>query len=356
MNGHVVSPMNVVGPQPVYSAQHVANPIQQVHASPTGYTQSAFVYQNAPNRPNGFAVPNGYHQNGYPQGHPKGYTHHNGDGTHTAHHYTHSPKDYVHHNGYGHNAHHVQKSSSFKACSPSNKIMPSTGSPRGQSESKCREPISMDIDLDSVEPTLLEAFKAEVNGYNTEVELTFGSGLNFTKQLAEFVTNIKPHKMSNLITQVLSWKQDIILSETVTTDNGQHSQQKIKNDNHVIDEKPTYVRSVLQLIYHAFLSSIYRDPQYHAFYKQYYETESEQSASPKKKSGPQQEVDPFFQCFFECSTLYAHSAVPQGHSPEELREYLEVITSNVFDVLRVINAVLEWSNSIKSDSIRLSLA
>ena len=92
----------------------------------------------------------------------------------------------------------------------------------------------MDIDLDSVDPDLLELFKAEVNGYNTEVELTFGAHLNFTKELAMFVENVKPHKMTNLITQVLSWKQDIILTETVTTDNGQHSQQKIKNENHVV--------------------------------------------------------------------------------------------------------------------------
>merc|ERR1719474_100712 len=287
------------------------------------------------NVPNGY-MPNGYAPNGYA---PKGYM----------------PNGYPQ-NGYGHTAHHhVQKSSSFKPGSPSNKNNPSTGSPRVQNESKSREPLSMEMDLNSVDPHLLEKFKMEVASYNTEVELTFGSNLNFTEKLAVFVNNIKAHKMTNLITQVLSWKQDIILSETVTTDNGQHSQQKIKNENHVIDEKPSYVRSVLQLLYHAFLSTIYRDPQYHDFYEQYYETESEQSVNPKKKSGPQQEVDPFFQCFYECSTLYAHSALPQGHSPEELRKYLEVITSNIFDVLRLINAVLEWSESIKTNSMRLVL-
>lgn len=246
----------------------------------------------------------------------------------------------------------------------------------------------MEIELDSVDPELLELFKAEVNGYNTEVELTFGANINFTAELATFVVHVKPHKKANLITQALSWKQDIVLTETVTTDNGQHSQQKIKNENHVvcaslrvhtltiflplnvhyilslsvhaqIDEKPSYVRSVLQVLYHNFLSTIYRDARYVDFYKQYYEcpeTESKESASPKKKSGPHQEVDPFFQCFYECSTLYAISTTSKDRTtPMELREYLEVIVSNICNVLRLINGVMEWSDAIKTNSVRLKL-
>lgn len=211
-------------PHSPLSPVHPVNPMQSphVHQSPhhsNVYTQNGRVHRNV--------SPNGHVQNGYqstyfayphqhpPNGHPNGL-----------------PNGYVHHNGYGH--HFQQKSSSFKP----------TGSPKSalNVESKSREQLSMDFDLDSVEPTLLEAFKAEVNGYNTEVELTFGSNLNFTQKLAVFVTSIKAHKMTNLITQVLSWKQDIILSETVTTDKEQR-QQKISNDNHqvCVYEKTYYV-------------------------------------------------------------------------------------------------------------------
>lgn len=130
-----------------------------------------------------------------------------------------------------------------------------------------------------------------------------------------------------------------------------------------IDEKPKYVRSVLQLIYHVFLNTIYCDPQYHAFYEQYYETNGKQSESPnnkqndspKKKSGPHQEVDPFFQCFYECSTLYAHSMVTKERPTMELREYLELITGNIINVLRLMNAVIHWTTAIKTNSIRLVL-
>merc|ERR1712154_43819 len=174
---------------------------------------------------------------------------------------------------------------------------------------------------------------------------------------------------------VVSKKQDVFLSETVTNDDGQqYHQSKIKNTNQMIDQKPTYVRSILQLIYYSFLSHIYVDNKYKDFYEEYYKTDKElqdevnqQSNSPpeqnsnnhkKKKSNRQEEVDPFFQCFYQCSAVYNMYNMRKEKvniNNLTLRQYLQSITSNVLNVLRLMNGVIVWINEIKTNSLRLTL-
>merc|ERR1712003_307742 len=213
------------------------------------------------------------------------------------------------------NYHHVQKSSSFKPSSPR--------SPSADVDSKMNDVISMDIDFKLFDPLIIEAFKSEVHEFNTEIELTFGSTINFIERFAIFVNNIDSYKMSDIISIVLSKKQDVFLSETVTNDKVDvGAQSKIKNTNNMIDQKPIYVRSILKLIYYAFLNHIYIDQKYKEFYEQYYETENDQTSNQnlnipsqngkvaknkknkiKKKSNRQEDVDPFFQCFCQCSEI-----------------------------------------------------
>eukprot|EP00483_Globobulimina_turgida_P009562 UN09581 len=138
--------------------------------------------------------------------------------------------------------HHVQKSSSFK---PSISSALTTAM---ESKTDKIDIIEMEIDISTFEPVLIQAFSKEIHEYNTEVELTFGETINFIEKLAAFVSNIDSYQMSDIISIVLSKK-------TVTNTQTQYEASKI-------DEKPVYVRSVVQLIYYSFLNYILNDYKY----------------------------------------------------------------------------------------------
>jgi len=271
----------------------------------------------------------------------------------------HSPK---HHQPHSHQ-HHVQKSSSFK---------PSTPSPRSPSpcetDRKSNE-LSMsdfvDCDLDAMDQSLVEAFKAELNEYNTEIELTFGSDINFTPKFAVYVSSIRQHKVRDIIALSVNKKQEVFLTETV---DGKGQGQRVKNPNQAVDQRPTYVRYLLQLIYYAFLNTVYDDSRYERFYGTYYETEKQQSkhseqgpqeaVSTKRKGGSQQDVDPFFQCFYECSTIFATFVITKDGlsiGAKDVRDYLELVAGNIVAVLKLMNRVLCWANDSKASSLRLVL-
>lgn len=253
--------------------------------------------------------------------------------------------------------HHVQKSSSFKPSSPS----PRSPSP-SEADSKSADLSDFsDCDLDALDQSLVEAFKAEMNEYNTEIELTFGANINFTHKFAVYVSNIRRHKVREIIALSASKKQEVCLTETVDV-KGQG--QRIKNTNQAVDQRPTYVRYLLQLIYYAFLNTIYADSRFARFYGTYYETEAElegPAVSTKRKAGKggaQQDVDPFFQCFYECSTIYAVFVTARDRlaiGAKDVREHLELVTCNIVEVLRLMNRVLRWANDSKASSLRLVL-
>jgi len=247
------------------------------------------------------------------------------------------------------NHHGVQKSKSFN---------PSIA------ESK----VSMDVDLSSFDPLLIEEFQSLIHEYNTEIELTFGETINFVEKFAHFVNQIDLDKMRDTISIVLSKKQDVFLSETVnnTDKNDKYHQSKIKNANQMIDQKPAYVRSTLQSIYYSFLNLYVNDNEYKIFYETYYETETEfekkqngnfqQNAKKQKKSNRLEDADPFFQCFCECSRVYnLHQIGKENEKKLDLRQYLEFVASNILNVLRVMNGVIGWISNIRTNSLRLIL-
>ena len=126
-----------------------------------------------------------------------------------------------------------------------------------------------------------------------------------------------------------------------------------------MDQRPTYVRYLLQLIYYAFLNTIYDDSRFEQFYGTYYETEEEEAAvSTKRKGGAQQDVDPFFQCFYECSSVFAVFVIARDGrdiGAKDVREHLELVTGNIVQVLKLMNSVLRWANESKASSLRLVL-
>jgi len=204
-----------------------------------------------------------------------------------------------------------------------------------------------------------------LNEYNTEIELTFGSDINFTPKFAVYVSNIRRRKVGEIIALSVNKKQEVCLSETV---DGKGMGQRIKNPNQAVDQRPTYVRYLLQLIYYAFLNTIYDD--YQTFYQNYYETDADdadteekgqsgQKVSTKPKGNPEQgDVDPFFQCFYECCSLFAMFVIARDGlsiGAKEVRAYLELVAANIVCVLKLMNGVLCWANASKASSVRLVL-
>jgi len=116
------------------------------------------------------------------------------------------------------------------------------------------------------------------------------------------------------------------------------------------------VRYLLQLIYYAFLNTIYGD--YQTFYQTYYETDADtQTVTVSNGAG---DVDPFFQCFYECCSLFARFVIARDNlsinaQTKEVRPYLELVAANIVSVLKLMNGVLCWANASKASSVRLVL-
>ena len=96
--------------------------------------------------------------------------------------------------------------------------------------------LSLEIDLSSFDPSLIEEFQSLIHEYNTEIELTFGESINFVAKFAHFVSGIDSHKTRDTISIVLSKKQDMFLSETMNSSSkrDKYHQSKIKSSNQMV--------------------------------------------------------------------------------------------------------------------------